>query len=230
MKWILISIVIFAGQLKAQTVILKIIPQSIIVKDDTLSFNYRVCNKTNQSLLFYNLNNKVDFDILEGRKNRADLKNVYPGLYVCVFDKNGRLPQTIRSRTLPFENPLKPEHKEENNLFKEFDVCILPKAYKRQTEPFENLSKIKNKEVKHTSDKSTIWILDPDDSIEVNLGLSIFPISLRKGQYKLSIYYTSNDYYNKEYYKRKKVDPDLKNTHQFKGVLNSNVCKFNFKR
>jgi hypothetical protein len=235
MKWILISIIIISGQLKAQTVILKIIPQSIIVKDDTLSFKYRVCNKTNQSLLFYNLNKNVDFDFLEGRKNRANLKNVYPGLYVCVFDKNGRLPQTYKSETLPFEPPQlipghKPEHKEVNNLFEEFNICILPKAYKRQTEPFENPSKIKNKEVKHTSDKSTIWILDPDDSIEVDLKLSIYPISLRKRQYKLSIYYASNDYYNKEYYKRKKVDPDFKNTHQFKGVLNSNVCKFNFKR
>ena len=77
MKWILISIIIFAGQLKAQTVILKIIPQSITVKDDTLSFNYRVCNKTNQSLLFYNLNKHADFDA-SGMKNRANMKNVYP--------------------------------------------------------------------------------------------------------------------------------------------------------
>jgi len=213
MKWILISIIIFAGQLKAQTVILKIIPQSIIVKDDTLSFNYRVCNKTNQSLLFYNLNKNMGFDDLEGRKNRADLKNIFPRLFVCVFDKNGRLPQTIRSQTPPFEDPLMAEHKEVNILSDKANVCILPKNYKGQT-----------------LDISTIWILAPDDSIEVDLKLSIYPISLRKGQYKLSMYYGSNDYYNKEYYKRKKVDPDFKNTHQFKGILNSNVCKFNFKR
>lgn len=229
MKWILISIVIFAGQLKAQTVILKIIPQSIIIKDDTLSFNYRVCNKTNQSLLFYNLNKHADFDV-SGMKNRANMKNVYPRLSVCVFDKDGRLPQTYKSETLPFENPLKPESKKVKILSEEFDVCILPKAYKKQTEPFENPSKIKNKEVKHTLDRSTIWILAPDDSIEVHLKLSIYPISLKKGHYKLSIYYPSNDFYNREYYKRKKVDPDFKNTHQFKGVLNSNVCKFNLKR
>jgi hypothetical protein len=229
------SDIIFAGQLHAQTVILKIIPQSIIVKDDTLFFKYRVCNKTNQSLLFYNLNKNMGFDVLEGRKNGANLRNVYPGLSVCVFDKNGRLPQTYKSHTIPFEPPsLIPEHKPENKevktLFDEFNISILPKAYKRQTEPFENPLMLKKKEVKHTPDGSTIWILAPDDSIEVDLKLSIYPISLKKGQYKLSIYYTSYNFYNKEYYKRKKVDPDLKNTHQFKGVLNSNVCKFNLKR
>lgn len=230
MKWIFMIIIIFAGQLHAQTVILKIIPQSIIVKDDTLFFKYRVCNKTNQSLLFYNLNKNGDFDVLESRKNRANLKNVYPRLYVCIFDKNGRLPQTYKSQTIPFENPLKPEHKEVNIISNEANVSILPKAYKRQTEPFENPLMPKNKEVKHTPDRSTIWILASDDSIEVDLKLSIYPISLKKGQYKLSIYYPSYDFYNKEYYKRKKVDPDLKNVNQFKGVLNSNVCKFNLKR
>jgi hypothetical protein len=217
MKWTLISIVIFAGQLKAQTVILKIIPQSIIIKDDTLSFNYIVCNKTNQSLLFYNLN-EMGVDVLEGRKNRANLKNIFPGLSVCIFDKNGRLPQTYKSETLPFEPPQltsghKPEHKDVKNILEESRICIFPKSYKE-----------------HKIDISTTWILAPDDSIEVNYKLSLFPISLKKGQYKFSIYYISNDYYNKDYYKRKKIDPDFKNTHQFNGVLNSNVCKFNLKR
>ena len=146
-------------------------------------------------------------------KNQANLKDVYPGLSVCVFNKNGRLPQTYKSETIPFENPLMPEHKEVNILSNEANVSILPKAYKRQT-----------------FDISTIWILASDDSIEVGQKISIYTISLKKGQYKLSIYYPSNDFYNKDYYKRKKVDPDLKNTHQFKGVLNSNVCKFNLKR
>ena len=71
-------------------------------------------------------------------------------------------------------------------------------------------------------------ILKPNESVEYNIKLCLWPINLKRGRYKVQLKYFLNNYYQKDFNKAKKKDRKLDNCVLFKGVVKSNVCWFNY--
>jgi len=74
----------------------------------------------------------------------------------------------------------------------------------------------------------TCTILKPNTLIKYNLKISLWPINLKSGKYKIQLRYFNNEYYKKEFAIIKKNNPNLKKCIFFKGIIKSNTSSFNY--
>jgi hypothetical protein len=76
---------------------------------------------------------------------------------------------------------------------------------------------------KYDSAFNKYHFIRPNETLEYNIALDIWPSNLKKGEYKLQLKYYSNNFYHKNFIEAKKTDPKLKNSIMFKGILRSNI-------
>ena len=197
-------IFLFANNLNSQKINLLITENGIHFRKDSICLRIDVKNISNTTYALYSIE-YANFDV----RNTDDFKtsklpykryNV-PGLMLIIRNEKNQLCKMIRlENDLPFRDPKKTK-----------DIL---KDIQRNRKMVENRDKYR--------------VLKPNENCKFEIVKSLYPLNLKSGKYNLQLIYFSNSWYQKEFKKAKKTNPNLLKCELFQGVVKSNIYWFKF--
>ena len=202
---IIFVIYLFANNLNAQKNNLLIEEKGIHFRKDSICLKLNVKNKSDSTYALYNIE-YANFDI----RNTDDFKTSkhpykyykVPGLMLIIRNEKDQFCKMIRLETfMPFRDP-------------------------RQTKEILNDIQ-RNRKMVENRDK--YQVLKPHENYEFKIIKSLRPLELKSGKYNLQLIYFSNSWYQKEFEKSKKKNPNLKTCVIFQGLIKSDIYWFTFR-
>jgi len=212
---IFIIVTIFSSYLKAGNLAISIIENSIKLKNDSISFNFKITNTSTHSLAFYRFD---DIAFYWSPLNTEQLVNIGGAVnIVYVYNSKNELPNGLKVSSSPaFPDVLV-------DSLGNISISNQNLCKKQIIEPIE----VKRGKQSKNSTIDFIFLL-PGETFEKTVKHDLWELGLKNGKHKILMVYLSGEKAKNKFSKLQNRNKSLKKYSLFVGKIESNEVWFDY--